>query len=97
MAKVEIYTWSHCPYCKKAKALLARKGVNFIEYNMDGDEDARDKMAERTAGPRSVPQIFINDKYIGGCDNLHRLNDDGKLDPLLVEDGHDPDNGMSPA
>ncbi|MCB9996445.1 MAG: glutaredoxin 3 [Rhodospirillales bacterium] len=96
MAKVEIYTWSHCPYCKRAKELLRSKGVKYIEYDLDGDEDARDKMAERTGGPRSVPQIFINDRHYGGCDDIHKLDEDGKLDPLLNDD-NDPNGGMHPA
>lgn len=83
MAKVEIYTWATCPYCMRAKALLDSKGVEYEEYMIQGDEDARDKMAERTGGPRSVPQIFIDDQHIGGCDDLHALDDKGELDGLL--------------
>lgn len=84
MAKVEIYSWSHCPYCKRAKALLESKGVKYIDYDITGDEAAREKMAkERTGGRKSVPQIFIDGKHIGGCDDLHALDDQGKLDPLL--------------
>ncbi len=83
MAHIEIYTWSTCPFCKRAKALLDSKGVTYTEYSVDGDEPARDKMAERTGGPRSVPQIFIDDAYIGGCDDIHALDNQGKLDELL--------------
>lgn len=82
-AKVEIYTWSMCPFCIRAKALLEKKGVDFIEYCIDGDEDARDEMAERANGRRSLPQIFINEQHIGGCDELYTLNQYGDLDPLL--------------
>lgn len=82
-AKVEIYTWRSCPYCIRAKDLLNRKGVEFTEYGIDGDEAARAKMAERANGRRSLPQIFINDQHVGGCDDLHALNDRGKLDELL--------------
>ncbi len=82
-AKVEIYTWRTCPFCIRAKALLARKGVDFTEYSIDGDEEARDKMSQRANGKRSVPQIFINDVYIGGCDDIHALDAKGKLDELL--------------
>ncbi|MCT7984470.1 glutaredoxin 3 [Laspinema sp. A4] len=82
-AKVEIYTWSHCPYCRRAKALLDRKGVEYAEYGIDGDEGARDQMATRANGRRSVPQIFINDRHIGGCDDLHALDAKNELDPLL--------------
>lgn len=81
--KVEIYTWATCPYCIRAKALLQSKGVNFIEYSVDGDEPARDAMAKRGNGKRSVPQIFINERHIGGCDDLHALDAQGGLDPLL--------------
>ena len=83
MANVEIYTWQRCPYCIRAKALLDSKGVKYTEYKLDGDEAARDKMAERTGGPRSVPQIFIDDKHYGGCDDIHALDAKGELDPLL--------------
>jgi len=82
-ADVEIYTWQTCPYCIRAKLLLWWKGVNFSEYKIDGDTAAREKMADRANGRRSVPQIFINDHHIGGCDDLHHLDAKGKLDPLL--------------
>ncbi|MGA7933950.1 MAG: glutaredoxin 3 [Kovacikia sp.] len=82
-AKVEIYTWSSCPFCIRAKALLDKKKVDYIEYSLDGDEPGRAKMAQRSNGRRSVPQIFINDQHIGGCDDIHALNAQGKLDPLL--------------
>lgn len=82
-AKVEIYTWSTCPFCIRAKNLLIKKGVDFIEYSIDGDEVARSKMAERANGRRSVPQIFIDDKHVGGCDDIHALESQGKLDALL--------------
>jgi len=81
---IEIYTWSRCPFCIRAKALLDRKGAEYTEYCIDGDEDARSKMAERTAGKRSLPQIFINDQYIGGCDDIHALDRKGNLDSLLA-------------
>jgi glutaredoxin 3 len=78
-AKIEIYTWSRCPFCIRAKALLDRKGVDYSEYCIDGDEEARDKMAQRANGRRSLPQIFINDRHIGGCDNLYELESQGEL------------------
>lgn len=81
--KVEIYTWSRCPFCIRAKALLTTKGVEFTEYCIDGDESARQVMAARANGRRSLPQIFINDQHIGGCDDIYALNAQGKLDPLL--------------
>lgn len=84
-ANVEIYTWSMCPFCLRAKALLNKKGVEFTEYCIDGDENARDAMAQRAKGRRSLPQIFINDRHIGGCDDLYALESKNKLDSLLNE------------
>jgi len=81
---IEIYTWSRCPFCIRAKALLKEKGVEFTEYVIDGDEAARSLMAKRANGRRSVPQIFINDHHIGGCDDLYELEFQGKLDQLLT-------------
>jgi glutaredoxin 3 len=80
---VEIYTWSRCPFCIRAKALLDRKGVEYTEYCLDGDEPGRVKMSERANGRMSVPQIFIDDKHIGGCDDIHALDAKDGLDPLL--------------
>lgn len=81
---VEIYTWSTCPFCHRAKALLDRKGVEYTEYVIDGDEDARKKMSERAHGRRTVPQIFVDkDHHVGGCDDLHALESSGELDKLL--------------
>lgn len=82
---VEIYTWTWCPFCIRAKALLEKKGVNFTEYCIDGDEVAREKMTERANGRRSLPQIFINNRHIGGCDDLYALEAQKKLDLLLQE------------
>ena len=84
MAKVEIYTWRFCPFCIRAKQLLDRKGVAYTEYEIDGDEAARETMVARGSdGSRSVPQIFIDDRHVGGCDDLHALDRRGQLDPLL--------------
>lgn len=80
---VEIYTWSRCPFCIRAKALLDDKGVDYTEYCIDGDEVARAQMAKRANERRSLPQIFINDQHIGGCDDLYDLEAQGNLDPLL--------------
>ncbi|MDJ0844272.1 glutaredoxin 3 [Crocosphaera sp.] len=85
-ANVEIYTWQTCPFCIRAKLLLWWKGINFTEYKIDGDETARDKMAQRSSGKRSVPQIFINDQHIGGCDDLYSLDGNHQLDPLLMRE-----------
>jgi glutaredoxin 3 len=83
-AKVEIYYWTTCPFCVRALKLLDRKGVDYIRYDITGDDAARAKMIERTGGPKSVPQIFIDDKLIGGCDDLHELDYDGKLNDMLA-------------
>ncbi|MEH2071445.1 MAG: glutaredoxin 3 [Nostoc sp.] len=83
-ANVEIYTWRTCPFCIRAKNLLKNKGVEFIEYSIDGDEAARNKMAQRANGRRSLPQIFINNQHVGGCDDIHALDTQGKLDELLA-------------
>ncbi|NJN31553.1 MAG: glutaredoxin 3 [Synechococcales cyanobacterium RM1_1_8] len=82
--QVEIYTWRLCPFCIRAKALLDRKGVDYTEYAIDGDEAARDAMAQKSGGKRSVPQIFIEGQHIGGCDDIHALDRQGQLDPLLA-------------
>ena len=82
-AKVEIYTWSRCPYCIRAKGLLDKKGVEYTEYCVDGDESARDKMSDRANGRTSLPQIFIDDRHIGGCDDIYDLDMQGELEPLL--------------
>jgi glutaredoxin 3 len=83
-ARVEIYTWQTCPFCIRAKLLLWWKGVDFTEYKIDGNETARTEMAERANGRRSVPQIFINQQHIGGCDDLYQLDQKGQLDSLLA-------------
>jgi glutaredoxin 3 len=82
MAKVRIYTTPICPYCARAKALLTRKGVEFEEVDVYMDAAARKEMMEKS-GRRTVPQIFIGDRHIGGCDDLHALDSEGGLDPLL--------------
>ena len=82
-ATVEIYTWQTCPFCIRAKLLLEDKGVQYTEYKIDGDNVARAKMAERANGGRSLPQIFINNVHVGGCDDIHALDRQGKLDSML--------------
>lgn len=84
MAEVTIYTTMMCPYCHRAKSLLARKGVAFNEIDVGMDADKRAEMEERAHGGYTVPQIFINGAHIGGCDDLHALERAGKLDPLLA-------------
>ena len=83
MSKVEIYTWRFCPFCIRAKSLLKKKNITFIEHKIDGDDNAREFMMERANGKRTVPQIFINEKSIGGCDELYELEKEGKLDLLF--------------
>ena len=83
MSKVEIYTWQYCPFCIRAKSLLKKKNITFTEYKIDGDEDARALMTERAAGKRTLPQIFIDNEGIGGCDYLYTLENENKLDALL--------------
>ncbi|MEA5447085.1 glutaredoxin 3 [Leptolyngbya sp. CCNP1308] len=81
---VEIYTWRSCPFCIRAKRLLDQKGIEYTEYAIDGDEAARNKMSERADGRRSLPQIFINDHHVGGCDDLFALDAKGGVEPLLA-------------
>ncbi len=84
MAKVEVYTTSFCPFCTRAKSLLKSKGVQFIEIDVTEDAELRQKMVELSGGRRTVPEIFINDKIVGGYDELKALDEAGKLDPMLV-------------
>ena len=85
MAKVEMYTTKVCPFCVRAKALLKNKGVAFEEIDVTHDADLREKMVELSGGRRTVPEIFINDKIIGGYDELRALDLRGELDPLLAQ------------
>ncbi len=84
MSKVEIYTWRFCPFCIRAKSLLDQKGIQYSEYAIDGNNDAREKMSIRAKGRTTVPQIFINDQGIGGCDELYELEMNNQLDKLLT-------------
>ena len=83
MSKVEIYTWQYCPFCIRAKSLLKKKNINFTEYMIDGDEDARELMTKRADGRTTLPQIFIDNEGIGGCDDLYTLENENKLDELI--------------
>jgi glutaredoxin 3 len=83
MQPVTIYTTMLCPYCHMAKKLLKQKGVAYEEINVNRSAD-RQKMIARANGRHTVPQIFIGDTHVGGCDELHELERDGKLDPLLA-------------
>ena len=83
--KVEVYTTTYCPFCARAKNLLKGKGVAFDEIDVTDDDELRAKMIEMSGGRRTVPEIFINGKIIGGFDELKALDDSGKLDNLLAE------------
>ena len=82
-AEVEIYTTMFCGFCWRAKELLQTKGVKFKEYDVSSDAALRAKMTERSNGGRTVPQIFIDDTPIGGCDELFQLELEGRLNPML--------------
>jgi glutaredoxin 3 len=84
MPDVVIYSRSWCGYCTRAKALLARKGVTFREIEIDGHDALRDEMVARAGGRRTVPQVFIGETHVGGCDDLFQLESEGRLDALLT-------------
>ncbi|PKP97828.1 MAG: glutaredoxin 3 [Alphaproteobacteria bacterium HGW-Alphaproteobacteria-13] len=83
MAQIEIYTKAFCPYCVRAKALLADKGADYREIDVTMDRAAFDAMVERADGRRTVPQVFIGGRHIGGSDDLAALDARGGLDSLL--------------
>jgi glutaredoxin 3 len=85
VAKVEIYTTSYCPFCIRAKSLLQRKGVAFNEIDVTDDDAMREKMIELSGGRRTVPEIFINGKIVGGYDELSALDAGGELDAMLAQ------------
>lgn len=84
MATVTIYTTVLCPYCQMAKDLLARKGVAFEEIDVTGRPHLREEMRAKAGGRNTVPQIWIGERHIGGCDDLYWLEGTGELDPLLA-------------
>ena len=84
MQPVEIYTSPHCGFCHAAKRLLIQKGVNFSEIDVFVHPSRKPEMIERANGGRSVPQIFVGDTHVGGCDDLYALDSAGKLDGLLA-------------
>ena len=84
MARVEIYSRIFCGYCASAKALLDRKSADYEEYDISFDGPKRAEMIQRADGRTTVPQIFIDGMHIGGCDDLHALDRDGRLDPMLA-------------
>ena len=84
MQHVEIYTSPFCGFCHMAKRLLSKKGVSFTEIDVLADPSRKAEMVERSGGRRTVPQIFVGETHVGGCDDLHDLDRAGKLDPLLA-------------
>jgi glutaredoxin 3 len=87
MPKVTMYTTPICPYCVQAKRLLERKGVSYEEVDVSRDSDLRESMIAKAGGRFTVPQIFIGEHHVGGCDELYALDRAGKLDPLLQANG----------
>jgi glutaredoxin 3 len=85
MAKVEIYTTPICPYCVFAKRLFKQKGVDYEEIDVGRDASLRSEMVKRAGGLMTVPQIFVGGTHVGGFDELHALDKDGKLDPMLTK------------
>jgi glutaredoxin 3 len=83
MPEVIVYSKFWCPYCRKAKALLDDKGVDYTEIEVADDPDMETEMIERSGGRTTAPQIFIGDTHVGGCDDLHELEGRGELDKLL--------------
>ena len=84
MTKITIYTTRSCPYCHAAKSLLQRKGAAFDEIDVSFDAAGRQSMTARAGGRRAVPQIFIGETHVGGSDELHALERQGRLDALLA-------------
>ena len=84
MASVVIYTRQYCGYCSAAKALLEKKGVDYVEIVASNDPEKKAEMVERSGGRMTFPQIFIDGRHVGGSDDLHALDSEGKLDPLLA-------------
>ncbi|PHI35165.1 glutaredoxin 3 [Pseudoalteromonas sp. GCY] len=83
MSQVVIYTKDYCPFCHRAKALLDAKGVTYTEYDIGAQPELRDEMIEKAKGSYTVPQIFIAERHIGGCDDMMALEAQGELDKLL--------------
>jgi glutaredoxin 3 len=84
MQKVVIYTTPYCPYCRIAKRLLTKKGAAFEEIDVSGNWELRDKLVEMSGGRITVPQIWIGETHVGGSDELHALEREGRLDALLA-------------
>jgi glutaredoxin 3 len=86
MSKIKVYTAGNCCYCHMAKDLLRRKGAHFEEVDVTGKSDLRSDLCQRAGGRNTVPQIWIGDVHVGGCDDLHALDRSGKLDALLAHE-----------
>jgi glutaredoxin 3 len=84
MARVEIYTKAFCGFCSRAKRLLEAKGVDYEEFDITLGGPRRAEMLQRAQGRSTVPQIFIDGRHVGGSDDLHQLERNGQLDPLLT-------------
>jgi glutaredoxin 3 len=84
MKKVTVYTSGNCCFCHMAKDLLRRKGAAFEEIDLTGRSDLRAELSARSGGKRTVPQIWIGETHVGGCDDLYDLERSGRLDPLLA-------------
>ena len=83
MPDVVMYCTRTCPYCHRARLLLQKKGVEFTEFMVDSEPERRAEMIQRAGGRTSVPQIFIGEQHVGGCDDMYELDFNGELDPLL--------------
>ncbi|MCC2649989.1 MAG: glutaredoxin 3 [Microvirga sp.] len=83
MTAITIYTKGWCPYCSAAKKLLTEKGAEFTEIDIEKKPEARAEMIQKAKGRSTVPQIFVGEKHVGGCDDLYDLDDRGQLEPLL--------------
>ncbi len=84
MASVVIYTREFCGYCSRAKSLLESKGIDYVEHNATYSPDLRQEMISKSNGSSTFPQIFIDGRHVGGCDDLYALDRAGKLDPMLA-------------
>jgi len=83
MVKIEVYSGNYCPYCVRAKSLLKQRQLEFVEYDVQEEPEKRVEMTKRAPGARTIPQIFINDRHVGGCDDLYALDRKGELDAWL--------------
>jgi len=86
MKPIEIYTSPLCGFCNAAKRLLDKKGASYSEINLFEEPDRRSEMMDRAHGRHTVPQIFVGETHVGGCDELYELERAGKLDPLLASE-----------